>query len=418
MKTDQTNDARDLRNLAVSIGLCDFATASERENDLEDAALALRRAWFERAHKPSDTTLKSPCVGTTARLPGGSTVSFGYERDLDVSSLEERGGLDHPTPHGWTSSRLLFRSGQSTLSCLLHLVSSTNRFEAPLTAHHAGRYFETKALVDVWPRHVFEHVPAATSEVDLMLGEPVFCDGRYGVSDPTALPRARRALLLDTTLVGAAVDLSSWFARVDGPLVAVFRSGLKLDQAGLELANVGIVQVFAREGSSAATAVDSLRRIRGLTGSGLTLDELAALSAPWFLDRSYLRHYTSTIFAHNAALGRAIGRESAVFEDRSHPSLICAGAHAPYCAVRLRDGDGSAHRRLLEIVEAEIARRGLCAMQGGSFGFRGHRYEVIEPDPSVGVPFLRVALGFRRGQTAEGFIALFEELASRSRLEN
>jgi hypothetical protein len=414
--THSLTDARELNELAVRIGLPAFNMFGDCEDDLEAAALELRRAWFERAHKPADATLKSPCVGTTVPMPGGDTIQFGYERDLDVSMLEERGDLDHPTPEGWRSSRVLCRSGQSTLSCLLHLVTSTGAPTAPLTLHHAGRYFESNALLDLWPRQVFRQVPASTSEVDVLLGEPVFCDGRFGISDPRALPRAHRALLLDTTLVGAAVDLAPWFECFDGPLVAVFRSGLKLDQAGLELANVGIVQLFVREGSGVAAA-DNLRRIRGLTGSGLTLDELAALSAPRFLDCVYLQHYTAEIFAHNAALGRAIGRESAVFEGCSHPSLFRAGAEAPFCAVRLRGGDGVAHRRLLEIVDGEIARRGLCATRGGSFGFRGHRYELIEPEQDDGVPFLRVALGFREGRTLDGLIALFGELAWGPRLE-
>ena len=415
--THDSTDPRDLNTLAVRIGLPEFNISPECENDLEAAALALRRGWFERAHNSADAALKSPCAGTTVPMPGGDTVCFGYERDLDVSLLEERGTLDHPTPDGWTSSRVLCRSGQSTLSCLLHLVTSTGAPAAPLTLHHAGRYFESKALIDVWPRQVFRRMPAVVPEVDILLAEPVFCDGRFGVSDPRGLPRARRALLLDTTLVGTAVDLSPWFERFDGPLVAVFRSGLKLDQAGLELANVGITQLFVREGTALAAA-DNLRRIRGLTGSGLTLDELAALSAPWFLDRTYLQDYTAAIFAHNAALGSAIGRESAVFEERSHPSLVSAGAEAPFCAVRLHGGDGAAHRRLLGIVDAEVRRRGLRATQGGSFGFRGHRYELIEPDHEDGVPFLRVALGFRGGRTLAGLIALFRELASRRRLEN
>ena len=100
-------DARDLNKLAIRIGFREFSASPKCEEELDAAALALRRAWFERAHKPADTTLKSPCVGTTARLPGGDTVSFGYERDLDISMLEDRGVLDHPTPDGWTSSRVV-----------------------------------------------------------------------------------------------------------------------------------------------------------------------------------------------------------------------------------------------------------------------------------------------------------------------
>ena len=129
--TDNSTDARDLNKLAVRIGLPEFSVSAECEDDLEAAALALRRAWFERAHKPADATLKSPCAGTTVPMPGGDTVQFGYERDLDVSMLEERGVLDHPTPDGWTSSRVLCRSGQSTLSCLLHLVTSTGAPAGP-----------------------------------------------------------------------------------------------------------------------------------------------------------------------------------------------------------------------------------------------------------------------------------------------
>jgi hypothetical protein len=177
---NKSSDARDLNNLALRSGLPAYSASLDCDEDLDATALALRRAWFERAHKPADTTLKSPCVGTTARMPGGDSVSFGYERDLDASMLEERGVLDHPTPDGWKSWRVLCRSGQSALSCLLHLVTSAGAPAAPLSLHHAGSYFETKALVDVWPRHIFHHVPAETSEVDLLLAEPVFCDGASG----------------------------------------------------------------------------------------------------------------------------------------------------------------------------------------------------------------------------------------------
>lgn len=283
-----------------------------------------------------------------------------------------------------------------------------------LTIHHAGRYFETASLLDLWPRQLFAPADAKPSHVDVLLGEPVHCDGQFGLSDPARLPRARQALLLDTTMTSLRVDLAPWLARLEGSFAAVFRSGLKLDQAGLELANVGIVQLFVREGSDsdAESIAAQLQRIRALTGSGLTLDELSALSAPWFLDRIYLEQYISRVFANNAALAEAIGKRSTLFEARCHPSLISPGAVAPFCAIRLRNGDASAHVRLLHCVEDEIARRNLKLDKGGSFGFRGDRYELIEPEPQAGQPFLRVAMGYRGGANRDGIIDLFHELSA------
>lgn len=407
-------DAKDLRALAARIDAPPLVLEDDAdEQQLEAAALELRRHCLARAHRQADPKLKSPCAGSVARLPCGSRVSLGYERDLDVSALEQRGGKDYPTPPGWRSLRVLCRSGQAALACLLHLALST-ACDGTLRTRHAGRYFETKALLDLWPRSVLPPAPAESGEIDLLIGEPVACSGRFEVARPEALPRVRHALLLDMTLSGPAVDLAPWFARHDGAVAAVFRSGLKLDQAGLELANVGIVQLMVREGSGLdpEALAEKLRHIRGLTATGLTLDELGALSAPWFLDRDYFHRYTARLFAHNAALARAIGRDLPVFEPDCHPCLVSETAPpAAFCALRLRDGDLVDHRRLLACVEREVGRRGIVATKGGSFGFRGIRYELVEPNPEDGAPFLRVALGFRGGAGVAAMIELFGELA-------
>ncbi|MDO8973223.1 MAG: hypothetical protein Q7V45_04730 [Reyranella sp.] len=406
-------DREDLAALADRAGIALSDVPGMAAGTPDAAALELRRAWLARAHRPADATLKSPCEGEVSRLPDGQSIHFGYERDLSANLLESRTPLCYPVPPGWQSLRVLCRSGQAALSCLLHLVARESS-TLPLTLHHAGRYFETATLLDLWPRQVFAPCDGSPATVDVLVGEPVHCDGRFGLSVPAHLPRARQALLLDATMVGLQVDIAPWLDRFDGSFAAVFRSGLKLDQAGLELANVGIVQLFVRDrGKSDLAAMGAaLQRIRGLTGSGLTLDELAALSAPWFLDRPYLDHYTGRVFANNAALARAIGTRSTLFDDRCHPSLLSPGAVAPFCAIRLRDGDAAAQRRLLDRVETEIARRGLALANGGSFGFRGNRYELIEPEPQAGQPFLRVAMGYRGGSDRDRIVDLFRELAA------
>jgi hypothetical protein len=409
----EARDREDLAALADRAGFAPSDLPGLAGGSADAAALELRRAWLARAHHPADSTLKSPCEGDVSRLPDGQSICFGYERELSANLLESRVPLCHAVPRGWQSLRVLCRSGQAALSCLLHLVAHEATTQ-PLTVLHAGRYFETTKLLDLWPRQVFAPSTGSPSHVDVLIGEPVHCDGRFGLSIPARLPRARRALLLDTTMVGLQVDIAPWLETLEGSFAAVFRSGLKLDQAGLELANVGIVQLFVRDGAKIEMSAigAALERIRALTGGGLTLDELAALSAPWFLDHPYLEHYTNRVFANNAALARAVGTGSNLFDDRCHPSLLSAEAVAPFCAIRLRDGDAAAQRRLLHRVETEIARHGLALANGGSFGFRGNRYELIEPEPQVGQPFLRVAMGYRGGPDRDRIVDLFRELAA------
>jgi hypothetical protein len=414
-------DAHDLVALSNAARLAPPALDENADElSLSDAALELRHAWLRRAHGYADDTLKSPREGTTASMPDGETVSLGYERDLDVSALETREPLDHANPGGWSSARLLCRSGQAALSCVLHLVSSLAEDACPLSVHHAGRYFETKSLLALWPRAVIRISPATMPVVDLLIGEPVYCDGHFGITEPTELPRIRSALILDTTLSGTELDLQPWFEKVEGNLVAVLRSGLKLDQAGLELANAGIIQLFVRErpmrkSIDLADAVARLQNIRALTGAGLTLDEMAALSAPWFLNSEYFRSYSRQVFTHNEALALAIGSDSHILEGCCHPALLPNAtrlpAVAPFCAIRLRQGSLQEHRQLVRKLEAEFSRRGLALERGGSFGFRSTRYELIQPASGEGVPFVRVAVGFRGGPSVEALIHVMGEIA-------
>src|SRR5687767_14949136 len=90
-----------------------------QERQLETAALALRQVWLSAAHRPADASLKSPGNGEIARVPCGSGLHFGYERDLDVSILEDRGAAYATPPAGWTSDMVIFRSGQAALASIL-----------------------------------------------------------------------------------------------------------------------------------------------------------------------------------------------------------------------------------------------------------------------------------------------------------
>jgi hypothetical protein len=403
-------DVRDLRRLAdwmtASSGgmairtdvLAGLATGGNdfllQERQLDAAAWALRKDWLALAHRPADNSPKSPCAGQSAHV------------ELDVSLLENRRKGYMQSAEGWSTDLVLCRSGQAALSGLLQFAIAQWGATGALGVVHDGAYFETASLIDAWPRRVLER---RKGDADIVIAEPVWCDGSFGLT-ADRFP-ARHALFLDTTMAGPAYDMASHL-KGDCPLVVAYSSGLKLDQAGLELANVGIVRIYARNGRAEAHKVaEALRRIRALTGTGLTLDELSALSAPWFMERSYVDGYTSALFANNRALAASIGNRSAIFASACHPSLLDSAAEAPFCALELRDPTPERYAALSARVEAEIERRGLLASRGGSFGFRGHRFELIEPEPGQGRTFLRIALGWRDGHSRQGLCDLFAEFA-------
>lgn len=412
-------DAEDLRGLAESIVALGHVDAGyglellaglaacgdsfrDQERRLDAAALRLRQCWLRVAHRPADATLKSPFAGQRGHVASGSDVDFGYERDLDVSLLESR-GMDYMVPiDGCAAELVLFRSGQAALAALIQLAVQRWGAAASLSVTHDGAYFETRALLRQWPVRV---VRPTSRGAALLIGEPVWCDGGFGRAAP--LTSAVSATILDTTLSGPAFDPSPWFHTDTGPLI-VFSSGLKLDQAGLELANVGIVRIYSREANTVAA---KLRELRALHGTGLTLDELSALSVPWFLDRQYADRYTRAVFTNNRTLAHTIGTTSPTFKADCHPCLLDPGLDAPFCALRLRDPSPANYKRLVARLEVEIERRGLLLAKGGSFGFRGHRYELIEPEPDDGCTFLRVALGWRDGFSREGVVDLLAEIS-------
>jgi len=86
---------------------------------------------------------------------------------------------------------------------------------------------------------------------------------------------------------------------------------------------------------------------------------------------------------------------------------------APYSAYRLKDHNVASYDVLEQHLTREAERRDLQFELGGSFGFRGHRFEVVRPETGE-EPFLRVALGCRAGWSCDEIVALMTEVARAS----
>jgi len=409
------------------------------EAELDRLTLALRRICLGLAHAASDQALRSPRERDRTLAPDGEEINFGYERSIAPESLESRCAGYAPAPLGWQADHLLFSSGQAAMNALLLALSPRGANPAnPPRIRHLGGYFETEELLAMLASHGMARELAKESDepADVVILEPVYFD-RAAQAHRLDMAEALRRhcasaegcpslVIVDATLIGPCFDLDPHMAQIlahaePAPLLVRMSSGLKLDQAGLELANVGVVSLYRREGQDfAVDPAEKLRKARTLTGAGLGFDAIGALEAPWFLDRDQAWRYARAVFENNQALAQrlseALADSGGLFSQISHPSLADT-AQAPYCLLQLEDDTPENYRKLEALIEREAKSRDLRFDKGGSFGFRGHRYEAILPQAGEITPFLRVALGARKGWSRDGIVDLLCEIAQAKSLD-
>jgi hypothetical protein len=156
--------------------------------------------------------------------------------------------------------------------------------------------------------------------------------------------------------------------------------------------------------------------MRTIQGTGLSMDEMCLLDAPFFLDPAQFTAYSHAVFHNNALLAQAMAGPSGLFSRVVHPSLSAHArlpwAQAPFVVFHMHEDTLDVHGRLLAIVAHEARQRKLCLQMGSSFGFRGHRFEVILPRLSDKRGLFKVAMGARSGPSRDGVIELFLELAA------
>jgi hypothetical protein len=407
------------------------STVGERALDTLEAQL--RRAWMATAHEYADVTYRSPLAKTKKTLPSQTEFAFGYERSLETNPLEPRLDAYHPVPSDWCARHLLFSSGMAALSGIVQALPRIVGPRAGVPALlAASAYYETLDLLALGThgahvRVVNDDAAFARARADLppdiALLEPIVYDPWLRPFDVAGAVRALAAaheppvVVVDSTLVGPSLPIVRMLDDVRGiPLVIQVSSGLKLDQAGLELANVGIVSLYApRERARAlASAADELVRVRRLNGTALTFDAVALLDVPFFLDPATFYEHSSAVFAHNARLARAIPTGGSV-ATVAHPCFDPRGlpwAQAPFVFVHLCDDTPEAHIALETLVLDLARRRGLALDRGGSFGFRGHRCEAIVLEGTARRAVFKLALGARAGPSLDGIIALMRDIAT------
>ncbi|MBL4748524.1 MAG: hypothetical protein JKY17_07120 [Magnetovibrio sp.] len=421
----------------------------EGEQLLENLSLDLRQRWLHQVYLRSASYMMSPPHRQRKLLPGDVPVSYPYDRWIKPQDLEQRLDTQSPPPENWQSETRVFSSGMSAITLFLQIFRAFGHdiFKLPprsLQMHWFGGYFEISKALHVLCDKRFQGrkhgdqkklCAAVTAGLaDLILIEPVAANIQLDVFDMDGFVQAcidrphgqPCVIVFDTSLVGDTFPLER-FCRMlkDNPpsLVVNIRSGLKLDQQGLELSNLGLMTLWCPDFEDhrlhLKQIANNLQVSRATFGSGLSQDEYAVLSASFILDRMLFANYCQAVFDNNQRLALALDLVSkstgSLIGQVIHPALgqdhDKPWAVSPYVNIHYQSDDHTDRDVLRTVLEFEIHARNLCLVLGNSFGFRGHRFEMgFVPD--LKYSSLRIAMGARSGPSVDGIIALFEHLAA------
>jgi len=409
------------------------------ERTLDDLALQLRREWLHFANSVSSRYFRSPTSFQLPRLPSGSAAPTPYDRWMQPVSLEQRASGYHPAPEGWRADHVLFNTGMGVVTCLLPVLRTMfqPRTDSPLRMHGLGGYFEIMDLItanndDLFQASIFRdqaqlRTSVSSGESQVIYVEPVSCRFDLDVFDLDAFLDAWKqrpqnipgVIVFDTTLTANRFPIAEVLQRLQPGkpwAVVQFSSVLKLDQEGLEFSNGGLMSVYSVNAGNMEDFSFRMRRFRSAMGLGLTMDQLAMLDYPGFMDQAIIERHANAIFENNAYLAKRVDTgEDLLFDSKSHPVLNgdteYPWAVAPFVYFQLRKGSDKEDLQLLKhVFYNEAEKRGLTFMPGSSFGFRGHRCELGGIRDVPGYETIRVAMGARKGPNVDEAVKLLNDL--------
>lgn len=399
----------------------------QADNELQRYIGELRAGYLRQSASRLAGDWLTPPTGRRFEFPGtGIAYDYAYDRQHPPVALERRlrrGGRGRRRKGG-----LLAGSGMAAIGIVLQ--SLAELLQTVRIAAFAS-YFETFTLFRLlrvdFRRALTQdelHRASRADRRNILYIEPVQYNWRLEGVDWDGLIQSIDAaddppiVILDTTLCGASSLLDDAIDRLADsacPLLVCVRSGLKLDQEGLELANLGVVEWWPRPDCADAWARLSkvAAAYRTVAGLGLGRREACALAPRFVLNRRRAEAFAAGVGRSNRTLFAEVELAGGIF---SHKTFASGGWEVPFVLFHLRQGGFRSYRELAGLIAREAQRRRLDLTMSGSFGFRTERFETILPNEqrrSGEAPegVLKFACGSYRGPRFWEVVDMLNELA-------
>ena len=385
---------------------------------LSSFALKIRSLFLSCAEKRCRNIPLSPINSQAIQFRENEKMHYGYARNISSELLEKK--IDSQF-YAYYSDTVLFNSGMSaidnTLRLLIHYFS--NFKNDPIRIGVFAGYFETKMIFrllttnNVIFRFCDTEDELLSEKFDIVYLEPILYNWDLSSINLQKIfsswfsDNSPRVLIVDSSLTPESWNkkhILKELIKTNVDILCDVRSGVKIDQLGFELCNVGIVRIYQRHKVFDHFS-DNLRKMRSLTGSCLQPRDLIILYNSFFLNDKWLNIHNSLICKNNAILASFLMpfSKTGLLDSISHPSVLSDTYlnHAPFVILRLNISDFYDYNFFVSVLAFESQRRNLNFNYRNSFGFRDHNYDIIIPSVKERSCIFKIAMGSRQDQIDE-----------------
>lgn len=367
----------------------DIPTICNNELLLEKYSNFIREKWKKKVCLYTLEYYKSPEYNQNIKTLNKTPMNFAYERSLKPESLEKDFYINKENYIGFS---ILFNSG---MSALMSIYSMTSKLLSPQNKVIKGLtmigYFESIALLAEYRK---------TIDLDYLLNDnsiPKYSLDEYDfyIIEPTrtnlSLDKnnienfveeiakqnnsALKIIVFDTSLLGTSFDISEILNKLKHKknlIIVNLRSGLKLDQQGLEFSNCGLIDIYLSDSLQKLQEYiySYLVNYRRLSGTGLTFEQVCLLDNSLSFKEN---EYSEKILINNYQFFEKLNAPSGeIIEKIIYPfnKKIHSMYRTPYLYLKLSNSTEEENQKLLMILKMSLEHFNLHLPERNSFGFR------------------------------------------------
>lgn len=412
------------RILNVEIQSCAHLSSDlvMNESILQQYTEMIRSKWLQKASTKAASYNRAPWKGQIPQSVGGEPVAFSYETLLDDSYVAQR--FENRCIFRERSSKtVLYNSGMAAIRGTIDLIDIFTK--AALKIVRSVGYFETKVYIEslinrgVQFFNLGEHIDPMAN---VFIFEPICYNMNLDITDIELMIKAINSsqahaifVVMDTTMhncTNLLAYMEKRLVRAENVIFIELRSGVKLDQLGLEIENLGIASWYVHKcnASYADVLFNYINYYKGIIGDNISFSSLISLE---FFSSQTSFEYANKVQSIVADFVDAISVQSTDFVRRIISPTATYGddkIKMPFVFMKLNSEERRDYEQFVENLVCLCKTYGFFLPYRNSFGFRYPSIEYI-CDYKTKECVVKLSLGCYKGALFFLLQKIFQDLS-------